>query len=130
VTQITIPQPIETKNLSNDVGRSATNTPLSAQRQNVRRGMTKPFVPPCRWTLTYYTENGVETHYPIAIWPEDAILAVGRGIPLQAKFDDHGNDRWIPISRHLYAEFACYPQLMAQQAAIDLLKAQRGCGHA
>jgi hypothetical protein len=130
VTQITIPQPIETKNLSIDVGRSATNIPLSEQRKTLRRGMTKPFVPACRWHITYWTENGVEHHYPIATWPEEAILAVGRGIPLQAKFDDHGNDRWTPIGRHLYAEFACYPELMAQQAAIDLLKLQRGLGHA
>jgi hypothetical protein len=130
MTQITIPSRTKTKNLSEDVSGTAQHLPLSAQRKDVRRGMTKPFVPECRWHLTYYTEKGIEHHFPIAIWPEDAVLAVGRGIPLKAEFDDHGNDRWTPIGRHLYAEFAYYPELMAQQAAIDLLKAQRGIGHA
>jgi hypothetical protein len=130
VTQITISPPIETENLSIDVGRSNPTLSLHEQRKDTRRGKAKPFVPACRWHLTYYTENGIEHHFPIATWPEDAILAVGRGIPLKAEFDDFGCDRWTPISRHLYAEFACYPQLREQQAAIDLLKAQRGCGHA
>ena len=130
MTQTTISSPIETKNLSNGLRQSTNNLPLSAQRKEVRRGITKPFVPPCRWHLTYWTENGVEHHYPIGTWPEDVILCVGRGIPLKAEFDDHGNDRWTPIGRHLYAEFACYPELMIQQAAIDLLKQQRGLGHA
>jgi hypothetical protein len=130
MAQLTIPSRSKTKNLPEAVEGKAPTLPLSAQRNNVRRGMTKPFVPGCRWHLTYYTENGVEHHYPIGIWPEDVILAVGRGIPLKAEFDDYGRDRWTPIGRHLYAEFACYPELIAQQAAIDLLKLQRGLGHA
>lgn len=130
VAQITISSRSKTKNLSEDVSGTAHNLPLSAQRKEVRRGMTKPFVPACRWHLTYYTETGIEHYFPIGIWPEDVILSVGRGIPLKAEFDDHGNDRWTPIGRHLYAEFACYPELIAQQAAIDLLKKQRGLGHA
>lgn len=118
------------KNPSKGIDRSTTNIPLSIQRKQVRREATKNELHPCRWHLTYWTENGVEHHYPIGIWPEDVILAVGRGIPLKAEFDMYGNDRWTPIGRHLYAEFACYPELVAQQAAIDLLKQQRGLGHA
>lgn len=106
------------KNLSSEIDRSGVNLTLNDRKRYTNRTATKPPVPPCRWHLTYWIAGSIEHHYPIGTWPEEVVLSVGRGIPLKAEFDDHGNDRWTPIGRHLYHEFYCYPELVAQQNAL------------
>lgn len=110
------------KNLSNGVGQLGRRRTINEQKNLSNGRQAKNHLPPALFRITYYTENKVERHEVSATWPEDAVLLVARGLPIQVEFQEKGSTHFTPIARHLYREFAYYPDLVAQQAAIDALR--------
>lgn len=49
---------------------------------------------------------------------------IGRGIPIKVEFADEADTdgRYVPIAKHVYTDFKAFPEIVAQQTAIDTLR--------
>ena len=102
------------------IDRSGVNRERSRSTEND----SPDILPPVRFCCTYRTENGIEAHGVLCTWPEEAVLMIGRGIPIKVEFADKADTdgRYVPIAKHVYADFKAFPEIVAQQTAIDTLR--------
>ena len=106
------------------VYRSIDCSVANQERSRSTESDIPDILPPIRFCCTYRTENGIEAHRVLCIWPEEAVLMIGRGIPIKVEFADEADTdgRYVPIAKHVYADFKEFPDIVAQQTAIDTLR--------